>query len=168
MSRLHGVCTFHTLLLPAKAPLDAVNAVARDVVGHGFIAQGHAALEAAVVQDAHAYITDGHCDCGSELTRTPRQPRAGKRAGWSQAKIDRWFAQQAANYGPTPQARWAQLVRNILDRELAAWVGVFTHVYRGSVRDEAMTIRPLQRFHDATAERLAQIKIDVPFVFTRP
>jgi hypothetical protein len=161
------VCTFNTLLLPAKAPLDAVNALAREAVGHGFVVQGHRALEAAVATDARSYMTDGHCDCGAELTRSPRQPRAGKRAGWSQAKIDRWFAQQAGNHGPEPRVRWAALVRGILDRELAAWVGVFTHLYRGSVVDEAMTIRPVQRFTDASPERLAEIKDNVPFVFTR-
>jgi len=161
------VCTFNTLLLPASAPLDRVNALAREVVGHGFVVQGHVALESAVATDARTYITDGQCDCGSELARPPRSPRTRKRAGWSQAKIERWFAQQAAKVGPTPQARWAELIRGILARELAAWAGVFTHEYSGAVHDEVIAIRPVRRFADATAEVVAQIEADVPFVFTR-
>lgn len=170
------MCTFHSLVLPAATSLDAVNALATDILGRSFVAQRNASIERAFAAEARSYVRNDGCDCGEELTRASARAlrrsdgRARKaRAGWSQAKIERWYAQQiAARHGTSERdvaAQWRELVGRMLDGRLAPWVGVLTHVYHGSVSDEVVVVAPARRCTGVTVECFARIEYDVPCVF---
>jgi hypothetical protein len=169
------MCTFHSLVLPAATSLDAVNALATDIVGSSFVAQRNASIERAFPSAARSYVRNASCDCDEELARGSaralrwhgRRTRK-RRAGWSEAKIERWYAQQIAALGISERdasARWRELVGRMLDGRLAPWVGLLTHVYHGSVSDEVVAMAPARRFAGVTAECFARIEYDVPFVF---
>ena len=180
------MCTFNTLLLPASAPLEAINEIARETLHQTFVLQGNASIEAAVAA-ASSYVKHGNCDCGSELWKASRPQDSGpserelnklRADGWSQTKIDRWLAQRTANqvkreaeyerkHGGTPvhAAQWAGFVRRVLEERLAPWVGLFTHVYRGAIATERIEVGPVRRFAGVTVEQIAEIEVDVPFVF---
>jgi hypothetical protein len=170
------MCTFHSLVLPAATSLDAVNVLAADIVGCSFVAQRNASIERAFAGEARSYVRNDRCDCGEELAQGSGRAQRGSdgrarkaRAGWSQAKIERWYAQKiAAQHGTSvgdAAARWCALVGRVLDGRLARWVGVLTHVYQGSVSDEVVAVAPARRFAGVTADCFARIEYDVPFVF---
>ena len=182
------MCSFNTLLLPASANLDAVNAIARETLHQTFTAQGNEAIEKAVGQGARSYVKAGlHCDCGSGLARisrprdsgpTDRELRKLRADGWSETKIQRWLDQRAATlekreaeyearHGGLPAnvAAWTEFVQKILD-DLAPWVGLFTHDYRGSVQTERIDFGAVRRLA-ISVEHIGEIEADVPFVFTQ-
>ncbi len=176
------MCTFNTLLLPASTSLDRVNAVARELGWGLFAAQGNPSIEAAVA-DALSYVrADGGCDCGSGLATADTTPYIGwsdgevrklNADGWSATKIERWKAQREAARAkvanpaqPTVPAQWCTLLERLLDGRIAAWVGVFTHDYRGALGSR-ITCKPVQRFSGVTVDRLSAIETDVPYVFAR-
>lgn len=170
------MCTFHSLVLPAATSLDAVNALATDIVGRSFVAQRNASIERAFAGQARSYVRNDRCDCGEELARGSARALRGSgararkaRAGWSQAKIERWYAQQLAARHRTSErdaaARWRELVGRMLDGRVTPWVGVLTHVYQGSVSDEVVVVAPARHFAGVTVDCFAGIEYDVPFVF---
>jgi hypothetical protein len=170
------MCTFHSLVLPAAPSLDAVNALATDILGHSFVEQRNASIERAFAGKARSYVRNDRCDCGEEFARGSAQAPRGSdgrarkaRAGWSQAKIERWYAQRIAARHETSErdaaARWRELVGRMLDGRLAPWVGVLTHVYQGSVSDEVVVAAPARHFAGVTVECFARIEYDVPYVF---
>src|SRR4051812_48467964 len=162
------MCTFHSLVLPAATSLDAVNALATDILGHRFVAQRNASIERAFAGEARSHVRNDRCDCGEELTPGSARALRGSdgrarkaRAGWSQAKIERWYAQKiAARPGASARdaaARWRELVGRMLDGRLAPWVGVLTHAYQGSVSDEVVAVAPARRFAGVTVDCFAGI-----------
>ncbi len=109
--------------------------------------------------------TRGTCDCGTEIgishrsngpARDPdisRSVQNFRKKGWSEAKIDRWVAQTAANSarrreavavrlsGPHPEIdRWIQFLSAVLTGYHADWIGILVHWYGGGVADEALAI----------------------------
>lgn len=182
------MCTFNTLVLPASADLDEVNVVATEVLHQTFTPQGNAAIETAIGRDARSFVKSTDCDCGSGLGRTARPTDAGpserelrklRSDGWSEAKIRRWLDQRGATqqkreleyearHGGVPAGAtaWMTFVSRILDEGLAAWVGLFTHDYRGSVATERIEVGAVRRFVGVSVEQIGEIEEDIPFVFT--
>jgi hypothetical protein len=181
------VCTFNTLLLPASVGIEAVNPIAHEVLGLTFTAQGNLTIERGVAADALSYIKDKHCDCGMGLAERPpalkraptdREVRKLRLAGWGDAKIQRWIAQRTATQQKHAAERdrhheaslakadeWAAFVRRVFEERLSPWVGLFTHDYHGSVHTERIDIENVRRFVGVTAEQVALMEQDVPFVF---
>jgi hypothetical protein len=181
------MCTFNTLLLPASAQLDAVNVIAHATLGHRFMPQGHAAIEDAAAPDARSFIKNNGCDCGMGLAEratnashapSDRELRKRRAEGWSEAKIERWLAQRKVTRERHEQEhhrrgeahrdqarRWTAFVRRILDEGVAAWVGLFTHEYQGSVHSERISIAGVRKFVGVTDEQVSLLEEDIPFVF---
>jgi len=182
------MCTFNTLVLPRSTSIDDVNRVAADALGQQFAPQNNASIEAAFGADAQSFVkASGHCDCGMGLTKLAapaddleRDLRRLEAAGWSEGKIERWREQRAAasarreaafaNRGggaPPYAAQWTAFVRRLLDERVVAWVGLFTHTYRGSYTSERIAVSEVRKHAGVSEERLAEIEEDIGFVFAR-
>lgn len=180
------MCTFNTLLLPASASIDAVNAISRRVLGRTFAAQNNRAIEAALGEDSRSFVrAQGDCDCGERLgklssptsaTSNHREIRKLRERGWGDAKIERWIADRAraedkrerssiAHAAPATDAEWTELVRTVLDQRAAAWIGLFTHEYRGAIDTEQVTCRVAQRIRGVTLAQIETIARDTIYVF---
>src|SRR5262245_7882388 len=181
------MCTFNTIVLPRAASLEAFERIALDSLHLRFVPQDNRAIEAAIADDARSFVKDGYCDCGMGLARlaappdaatTDRELRRLKAQGWSDARIARWREQREAGAtrrqadfakhgrgAPPHVSEWTATVRRLLDERVAAWVGLFTHEYRGDITTERVVVREVRRFVGASEEAIGAIEEDVAFVF---
>jgi hypothetical protein len=178
------MCTFNTLLLPASASIERVNELSRELLRQTFTVQGNASIEAAVGRDARSFAKEKHCDCGMGLAKAPPPPppktgpmkrklRKLRARGWTEARLARWQAGPTATpethvehpSDPSPVAeKWAVLVRRILDERIAAWVGVLTHGYHGSIATERIKCTA-KKVVGVPAKQFEEIEEDIVYVF---
>ncbi|MCX5746290.1 MAG: hypothetical protein NT062_27750 [Proteobacteria bacterium] len=187
------MCTFNTLVLPTTVRLAVVNEIAESVLHLTFVDQGNPSIEHAFGDDARSFVrAGGDCDCGAglasarrpqEVAATDRELDKRRAAGWSPAKLARWQAQRGETqtrrddaftrrhgHPPVVAATWAALVERLLEPRLAAWVGLFTHEYRGAVATERIAIGDLRRLAVRRGEveaRIGELEEDHPIAFTR-
>ena len=181
------MCHFITAVLPASAPIDALDAIAREH-GRAFTPLANASITEQLGAGIRYFATSSACDCGTPLgaaLRTGRGRRAPdaetqrermRKQGWSAAKIERAMAQRNDRLGEKQAAAqaqeqlavddWLGFLRAILASRATPTIGLLLHFYDGplSARIDLEGREAVSR--DAlTAERLAQVREDVLYVF---
>ena len=128
--------------------------------------------------------TRGHCDCDSWLGRERDDDGEAKLSrelgklrdqGWSETKQQRWLAEQRQRRRQKQRTdeqastgelrRWLALVDETL--ALSPRLGLFVHMYEGTLDDEQLTItrQPVPRAQ-LTLERLRALTSDVVYEFS--
>lgn len=178
------MCRFVTAVLPAHAPHEALDALARLHVRRFAPLLNASVSQQLAPGEAWFLTTLGHCDCDEPLgaRRTKKADeveRARKlaRKGWSDGKIARAIAQKReqaesadgvqrrrADDGLT---RWLAFVDAVLASPQVDEVGLLLHFYSGGFEDEPVTIRERRRVGraDDRAALLHGMDEDVLYLF---
>ncbi len=178
------MCRFVTAVLPAAAPHEALDALAR-MHGRRFLRLSNPLVTRQLTPGGAYFLTTlGHCDCDEPLGARRMQKEdwdamAGKlaRKGWSEGKIARAIAQkreqaEAADGVQRRRAdddltRWLAFVDAVLASGQVDQLGLLLHFYRGGVEDEEVTIRERRRVgrDDDRAALLHGMEQDVLYLF---
>lgn len=178
------MCRFVTAVLPAAAPHEALDALAR-THGRRFLRLSSPSVTRQLAPgEAYFVTTLGHCDCDEPLgalrgTRDDGEEMARKlaRKGWSDNKIARAVAQkreQAMAAGGVQRrraeddlARWLAFVDAVLASAQVGELGLLLHFYRGGVADEEVTVRERRRvgLDEDRAALLHGMEHDVLYLF---
>lgn len=178
------MCRFVTAVLPASAPIAALDALAR---AHGRQLRPLASPSVQgqlVAGEAYFLTTLGECDCGGPLGRgrssqtTDWDEKARRLAlkGWSPAKVARALGQKRehadADAGAEARrvdeamATWVAFIKNMLQPGHVRELGLLLHHYRGPL-DEDVTLRERRRVKVTAAlpEVLRDLDEDVLYLF---
>lgn len=178
------MCRFVTAVLPAHAPHEALDALAR-LHGRRFAPLSNASVTQQLAPGEAWFLTTlGHCDCDEPLgarrmKKADKEERARKlaRKGWSDGKIARALAQKReqaesadgvqrrrADDGLT---RWLAFVDAVLASDQVRELGLLLHFYGGGLEDEEVTIRQRRRVgrSEDRAALLHGMEQDVLYLF---
>ena len=178
------MCRFVTAVLPAAAPHEALDALAR-TYGRRFLRLSSSSVTRQLTPGEACFVTTlGHCDCDEPLgalrrTRDDGDDMARKlaRKGWSENKIARAMAQKReqaiAAHGVQRRradddlSRWLAFVDAVLASGQVDRLGLLLHFYRGGVEDEEVTVRERRRVgrDDDRAALLHGMEQDVLYLF---
>ena len=183
------MCHFVIAVLPASAPLPALEAVARthDRALRPF---ANATLQAQLRPDQRAYVTtSGHCDCGTVLGHDLGAGRARAdaddehrrlaRKGWSEAKIaralghkrDHEAAEAAKKHAAVARdrARWMAFVNDMVSPGRGAEFGLLVHMFRGGFDEEDFVLDGSEavRIDAGLGDALGAMRDDVLYFFRR-
>lgn len=178
------MCRFVTAVLPAAAPHEALDALAR-THGRRFLRLSSPSMTRQLAADEAYFVTTlGHCDCDEPLgalrgTRDDGEDMARKlaRKGWSKNKSARAMAQKreqavAADGVQRQRAdddlvRWLAFVDAVLASAQVGELGLLLHFYSGGVEDEEVTVRERRRVSraDDRAAVLHGMEEDVLYLF---
>lgn len=183
------MCHFVLAVLPASAPIPALDALAR-THGRQLSPLDNAALQAQLRPDQRAFVTTlGHCDCGTVLGEdlavgkarvdAGAEHRRLARKGWSEAKIARALenrreheAMEAAHKrakGADERARWVAFVNAMVAPGRAREFGLLVHSFRGRLDTEDIALDGARsvRIDAGLGEALGRMRDDVLYVFAR-
>ncbi|CAN7369772.1 hypothetical protein LJR143_002008 [Pseudoxanthomonas sp. LjRoot143] len=178
------MCRFVTAVLPANAPHEALDVLAR-AYGRRFLRLSNPSVMRQLAPDEAWFLTTlGHCDCDEPLgaRRTQEgdwEEMAHKlaRKGWGEGKIARAIAQkreqaEAADGVRRRRAddeltRWLAFVDAVLTPGHVRELGLLLHFYGGGPEDEEVTIRQRRRVgrSEDRAALLHGMEQDVLYLF---
>jgi hypothetical protein len=174
------MCRFVTAVLPATAPIAALDAVAR-AHDRQFQRLPSPSVERQLEAGESYFLTTlGHCDCDAPLGQSRshgfdegEEARKLARKGWSAAKVARALAQKRERAEASFQARdgealvrWTDFVRAVLASGHVPELGLLLHHYRGPL-DEDVTFRERRRVKVTAglSEVLRDLDEDVLYLF---
>ncbi|KRA51145.1 hypothetical protein ASD77_16165 [Pseudoxanthomonas sp. Root65] len=174
------MCRFVTAVLPANAPLPALDALARGY-GRQFQRLHNPSVEGQLgAGEAYFLTTLGHCDCDAPLGRArsrksdvDEDARKLARKGWSAAKVARAIAQKRDSAETTFQARdgealarWAGFVSAVVASGHVDEFGLLLHHYAGPLHED-VPLRDRRRVKVSAAllEDLRDLDEDVLYLF---
>lgn len=179
------MCRFVTAVLPAAAPHEALDALARMHGRRLLRLSSPSVTRQLAAGEAYFLTTLGHCDCDEPLgARRWTRDDDGKdmarklaRKGWSDNKIARAMAQKreqamAADGVQCRRAnddltRWLAYVNAVLASAQVGELGLLLHFYSGRIEDEAVTVRERRRVgrDEDRAALLHGMEHDVLYLF---
>jgi hypothetical protein len=179
------MCRFVTAVLPAAAPHEALDALARRHGRRFSRLSSPSVTRQLAAGEAYFLTTLGHCDCDEPLGARRRKRdddgedmvRKLARKGWSDTKIARAMAQkreqaEAADDVQRRRAddgltRWLAFVDAVLASAQVDELGLVLHFYRGGIEDEEVTVRERRRVgrDDDRAALLHGMEEDVLYLF---
>lgn len=178
------MCRFVTAVLPAAAPHEALDALAR-THGRRFLRLSSPSVTRQLAPgEAYFVTTLGHCDCDEPLGALRGMRDVGEgmarklvRKGWSENKIARAMAQRSEHAMATDGVRrrradddltrWLAFVDAVLASSQVAELGLLLHFYRGGIADEEVTVRERRRVgrDEDRATLLHGMEHDVLYLF---
>jgi len=176
------MCHYVTAVLPASAPHEDLDAIAR-AHGRRFEPLANPGVEASIGPHERYFLTTaGHCDCGTPLgalasasRRSPdwaAQEQRLLRKGWSRAKVARSLAQKqeddlaskalSRETNLKAASSWLDLIGAVLDSGKTPHLGLLLHWYDGALSGSIGRIgREAVRSPELTGELLGHMKEDV-------
>jgi hypothetical protein len=178
------MCRYVTAVLPANAPHEALDVLAR-THGRRFSRLSSPSVAPQLKSDEAYFLTTlGHCDCDEPVgARHAKEQdwdemaRKLARKGWSEGKVARAVAQkreqaEAADgvqrrRADDDLARWVAFVDAVLTSGQVRELGLLLHFYGGGLEDEDVTIRERRRVGVAEdrAALLHGMEQDVLYLF---
>src|SRR5262245_6750322 len=189
------MCHFITAVMSPSANADAVRIVAKKHQLRWEPIRNRSIAKLLKPDEGQYYTTWGMCDCGSEIGSlaggdplTPDREQAAQertirklhKKGWSQAKIDRRMAQEAAiaerrrvesdhkkNCPGDEVQRWIAFLSELALSKTANFIGLLKHFYNGGIDTEAIIVVKQQSIpiYELSPKLLMSIEDDVLYRF---
>lgn len=184
------MCHYITGLLSPDADSSAVGRVAKSHLRKWQPLEKHSLRSTLRDGETYYLTTRGMCDCGTGLgvltTGTPREPNYQRKAkrlrkkGWSETKIELWLdgkrrelekiESRNADYltnPPVDVVHWKEFISDVLDANLAEYVGLIVHWYDGLIETERINItdRRWIPYEEVSHEYLLRAEEDVIHTF---
>jgi hypothetical protein len=157
------MCTFVTATLPARADMRSLEPIFQK---YGFTIEpldGAVAMRNIGTGEAYFRLASGYCCDASILgglsidvqhnTAQAREKKLTelKKAGWGEARINRWLQETEKNSGASKEGdaqqvkRWQEFIRDVLAQRLIDHLGLIVHDYDGSLMTADLPVGKPQR-----------------------
>jgi hypothetical protein len=180
------MCLFISIVVPQSGNLDSVRNVAEQH-GLGFSPYDNLKLAPQLAPGERLVLTTrGHCDCGSPLGSANARDtdldlederRRLQARGWTDRKVQRALEQKRASRAhksTSPSVTrepgvesWIGFLRQIVETQRGAKLGLLLHTYGGSVTTERVELAGRERVPVALVDPrfLARLREDIVYEF---